>query len=428
MIATVSPGGIRGLVNAIPSKSQLHRRLIFAALADKPTTLRCGHTEAEDIIATIGCLTALGAQIEKTGSGFNIVPANRANLPDESSMPCHESGSTLRFMLPIVCALGVCAQFHMAGRLPQRPLNPLDEELSRNGIRFWRESDEILCCKGQLDGGQYSIPGDITSQYVTGLLMALPLLDTKSTITVKKPIESADYISMTLEAGAAYGLNPRIEEDEEYVRYIINPEIGFTSPGVDIAEGDWSNAAFWLCAGAMPGGSIQMSGLKKDSSQGDRKICAILEQMGANVSWHDGILSVSCSERREIVIDARDTPDLIPVLSAVAAVGKGTTIIKNAARLRLKESDRLASTAQTLNALGAQITEQADGLTIRGVPNLKGGTVDAWGDHRIAMAVAIASCACDESVIITGAQSTNKSYPSFWEELAGLGKIVEILK
>jgi 3-phosphoshikimate 1-carboxyvinyltransferase len=209
-------------------------------------------------------------------------------------------------------------------------------------------------------------------------------------------------------------------------------------------EGDWSNAAFWLCAGAIPradgsGGSIVVSGLDRQSVQGDREICNILEQMGACVSWKDDLLCVSngvttkplCEddsplERQCLEIDARAIPDLVPVLCAVAAVSAGETIVKNAERLRLKESDRLTATAQTLNALGADILEEPSGLRIQGVRRLTGGVVDSWGDHRIAMMAAVASLACEGAVTITGAQAVRKSYPAFWEKFKTLGKEVMI--
>ena len=420
MTVTVMPGGIYGKIQAIPSKSHLHRLLILASLADKETFLSCGHTEAEDIKATIDCLAALGAVITRCDNGFKIAPINRDNLPAKCVLRCMESGSTLRFMLPIVCALGIHGEFHMAGRLPQRPLTPLDEELCRHGIRLWQSAPDILCCEGRLTAGEYILPGNVSSQYITGLLMALPLLDEDSNLTVTGFIESSDYITMTLDSMASFGISLSVLNN----KYTINGDMRFISSGNVGAEGDWSNAAFWLCAGAMPGGDVQISGLRINSSQGDREVCTILEQMGAEVKWSGDILRVSEAKRRGVEIDARAIPDLVPVLAAVAAVSEGVTIIKNAARLRLKESDRLAATTQILNSLGAKITEGAEGLRIEGVPKLKGGNVDSWGDHRIAMMAAIASTACKNPVTITGAQAVNKSYPTFWKELSTLGKNV----
>ncbi|MCL2427001.1 MAG: 3-phosphoshikimate 1-carboxyvinyltransferase [Oscillospiraceae bacterium] len=419
MRVTINPGCITGKVSMLPSKSHLHRLLIIAALADKETVIQATHTEAEDIVATIACLEALGAKVERlSDGGFQVKPLDCENLPHRAILPCKESGSTLRFMLPVVCALGVTSEFHMEGRLPDRPINPLDRELEQAGIVLTRPTREILCCEGKLKYGEFNLPGDISSQYITGLIMALPLLEGDSSLTVHEPIESEDYINMTLEVLEIFEQSPKIVQN----CYHIQGGNAFKSPTKAIAEGDWSNAAFWLSAGAMPGGSVCVNGLNPQSRQGDKMICDILEQMGANMRWEEEIIHITEGTRKGIEIDATAIPDLIPVLSAVAAVGKGTTVIKNAARLRLKESDRLTSTAETLNKLGANIIEKADGLEIRGVTKLKGGTVDAWGDHRIAMTAAIASAACEEPVTITGAEAVNKSYPQFWDELARLGK------
>jgi len=424
MIVNVMPGKISGNIKAIPSKSHLHRLLILASLADKETRLNCEHTGAEDITATIDCLTALGAIIKRLDEGFAVTPINRKNLPAKCVLPCLESGSTLRFMLPIVCALGIQGEFHMSGRLPKRPIAPLDEELSKHGIRLWRSEEKVLCCEGQLLPGDFVLPGDVSSQYISGLLMALTQLNEESSLTVTGNIESSDYITMTTDAMTTFDCSLPLSKG----KYIISGDAKLISPRNIDVEGDWSNAAFWLCAGSMPGGDVKLKGLKKNSSQGDRKICDILEQMGAEVKWKDDILHICEKERRGIEIDAREVPDLVPVLTAVAAISEGTTIIKNAARLRLKESDRLKATAQTLNLLGAKVTEEAEGLKIEGVKTLKGGTVDSFNDHRIAMMAAIASTACENPVVITDAQAVNKSYPTFWEELSALGINVGIAK
>jgi len=427
MQVTIQPGCIKGEVNIIPSKSHLHRLLIASALADEETILRTATTtEAEDISSTMKCLEALGASItySKAGDGasFQVKPIDFNSLPSHAVLPCKESGSTLRFMLPIVCALGVTGEFHMEGRLPDRPMNPLDQELERVGISFTKPKREIICCEGALNAGDFSLPGNVSSQYITGLLMALPLLKASSNLTVYEPVESKDYIDMTLDVLEDFGQLPQVTQN----CYHIMGGNSFKSPNKLVVEGDWSNAAFWLSAGAMPRGDLRVGGLNLKSRQGDREICKILKHMGANLSLEDNYIHVSEGSRGFATIDATAIPDLIPILSAVAAVGDGVTIIKNAARLRLKESDRLAATADILNTLGADVKEKEDGLEIRGVSKLKGGTVDSWGDHRIAMTAAIASIACEEPVTITGAQAVNKSYPQFWSELARLGKKLSV--
>ena len=437
MKVTLSPGHISGRIAAIPSKSHLHRLLICASFAERPTLLRLKHTNAEDIKATVDCLSALGAAIETRKDCFMVTPVNMKQLPKKAILPCGESGSTLRFMLPVVCALGVSGEFKMSGRLPERPLAPLDTELTRHGIRLWKPESNTLCCEGKLTAGNYTLPGNISSQYISGLLMALPLTRTSgksevqsfqneiSSITIEEPIESADYIAMTIKAMKSFGYAPIIDQNQ----YKIHSNVEFTSPREITVEGDWSNAAFWICAGAMPNvhgtfhSGIEVIGLNKQSVQGDREICAILERMGAQFG-DSHYLRVSGGKLRGVEIDARAIPDLVPVLSAVAAVSEGETVIKNAQRLRLKESDRLAATAQVLNSLGAKITEEPDGLRIRGVEKLTGGVVDSWGDHRIPMTAAVASLVCEGSVTITGAQAVQKSYPAFWDDLRALGKEV----
>lgn len=420
MKVTILPGSIAGSVGIIPSKSQLHRLLLCAALSDGETLLSCAPTEAEDVTATISCLTALGAQIHWETEGIHVKPMRRENIPSCCILPCKESGSTLRFLLPIVCALGVEGEFHLSGRLPERPLSPLDEQLCEHGCQLERPRPEILKCRGRLLPGDYHLPGNVSSQYITGLLFALSLLEGDSTLTIGTPIESEAYITMTVEALEKFGIRPCGASNV----YHIRGGQTFSSPNTVQVEGDWSNAAFWLCAGAMPGGCIQCHSLNPESLQGDKAVWAVLAQMGAEVTWQEDTILISEGSRRAVEVDASGIPDLIPALAVVAAVSDGVTRIQNASRLRLKESDRLSAIAQTLNALGAQVIEESDALQIHGVPTLKGGRVDAWGDHRIAMMAAVASAACREPVIVSTAQAVRKSYPTFWKELALLGKTV----
>lgn len=434
MKITLLPGKIVGEVASIPSKSHLHRLMIYAAFADKNTLITSRATEAEDIIATMECLNALGAMISRNESGFSVTPVDLSCVPlglDEPVLfPVCESGSTLRFLLPVVCALGIRAVFEMKGRLPERPLAPLDEQLKNHGINIWREGREFLHVEGRLEpGGDYFLPGDVSSQYITGLIMALSLLDNPSTLTVGTPIESVGYLDMTLDVAEVFGVKPESQnnrlDSSESVEYKIRGGGIFVSPGQVDTEGDWSNSAFWLCAGAMPKGKVTLTGLDKNSSQGDREVSHILSRMGANIEWSGNALVSEEKERLATEIDASAIPDLIPTLAAVAAVSKGTTIVVNAARLRIKESDRLMAIANTLSALGAEIRETADGLVIEGKDSLRGGTVDAHGDHRIAMMAAIASAACTEPVTIIGAQAVNKSYPKFWRDLELMGKRIQ---
>lgn len=388
MTETIQPKPLLGTIAAIASKSMAHRLYICAALADRPTEILCG-SDSKDIRATRTCLAAM-----KNGG----------------SLPCGESGSTLRFLLPVAAALGRETEFRMEGRLPQRPLAPLDEQLTAHGAQLSRPAPDILRCTGKLTPGSYTLPGNVSSQYISGLLFALPLLDRPSTLTVTGPIESAPYIDMTLDALRRFGVDIRVENQTYFI-----PSGGYRSPGRAEVEGDWSNSAFWLCAGAV-GAPVTVTGLKEDSLQGDRAVLDVLRRFGARV---DGT-TVSPAPLHGIEIDAGPIPDLIPVLSVVAAAASGTTRVVHAQRLRLKESDRIASVLQMLRGLGAEAEETADGLLIRGGNRLPGGTVDSCNDHRIAMAAAIGSILCDGPVTVTGAEAVEKSYPGFWSDFRRL--------
>lgn len=406
-----------GSIRAIPSKSQVHRLLICAALADFSTYIGCDETSA-DIDATAGCLVSLGASVMNDGAGFEVEPIP---LPVQSGIitqNCFESGSTLRFMLPLCCALGASAEFIMSGRLPERPMGPLLEQLTPHGCSIVKSAGS-LCCGGKLEGGVFTLPGDISSQFISGLLLALPRVYNDSVIKVEGRVESLSYIDMTMETLGLFG----IKTGREGNRYMISGGQRYRSPGTVAAEGDWSNAAFWLCAGAIGGadGGITCTGLNSGSRQGDKAIVQILKRFGARVECRDGSVTAAPGKLRGTRIDAGDIPDLIPVLSVVAAVAEGETEIYNAGRLRMKESNRLRTTAQTLRNLGADISETEDGLRIRGVSALRGGTVASFGDHRIAMTAAVASAVCKDPVTISGAEAVKKSYPAFFRDFMSLG-------
>jgi 3-phosphoshikimate 1-carboxyvinyltransferase len=421
MRVTIMPGAIRGEIPAIPSKSQLHRLLICAALGQGETLIRGALTRAEDILATRRCLEALGAEIWEEGQNLILRPLLRERLPHDPLLDCGESGSTLRFLLPVVAALGTGGTFLMAGRLPERPMEDMEGQLTAHGCVLTRPAGNCLSVQGRLLPGAYRLPGNVSSQYITGLLLALPLLEGSSQLTVTGQVESEDYIEMTLRAQAAFG----IHHDKRGESYGIAGGVQGVSPGTLQVEGDWSNGAFWLCAGAMPGGAVTCHGLLADSPQGDHRVLSCLASIGASLHWAEESITVEEVRRRETVIDAAAIPDLIPPLAAVAAVGEGVTRVINAGRLRMKESDRLRAVAETLNALGANVIEEPEGLLINGVSTLQGGTVDSWGDHRIAMMAAIASTACREPVTVENARAVFKSYPGFWEDLEALGKNIK---
>ena len=414
MNVSVLPGPKTGRVRPPCSKSQAHRVLICAALADRESVIYCDGV-SRDIEATAACLAALGAEIRPTqNGGLAVTPIDHVPA-GERVLPCGESGSTLRFLLPVVGALGARAVFRRGGRLPERPLAPLDRELAAHGMTITVDGPEVHC-GGKLIPGEYTLPGDVSSQYISGLLLALPRLDADSTLTVTGKIESAGYITMTENALALSGV--KIETMPGGYR-IPGGQTGHMPTPLRV-EGDWSGAAFFLCMGAQSPAGVTVEGVDLASAQGDRAVVEILRTMGAVIECAPGTVTVRRGALRGTVIDAAPIPDLIPTLAAVAASAEGETRIVNAARLRQKESDRLATTAAMLRALGADAKELPDGLVIRGREALSGGTVDACGDHRIAMAAAVAACAAAQAVIVHGGECVSKSYPAFWEHLSSL--------
>ena len=413
MKRTISPGARTGRVHIPASKSQAHRLLICAALGKEKTEVVCDGISA-DIAATAKCLRALGAKVERTETGFLVSPIQK--VPEGCcDLLCGESGSTLRFLLPVVGALGAQAAFHREGRLPQRPLAPLDGVLTAHGMTLSEDGD-LLLCSGQLQAGNYEIAGNVSSQYISGLLMALPRLTGESTLTVTGTLESAAYIAMTEDALKLSG----VKFSKSGASYAIPGGQRFRLPLRTAVEGDWSNAAFFLCMGALAKGGVRVEGLNLKSSQGDRGVLDVLRAFGAEVGEEGDTVTVRRGTLRGVTIDASPIPDLIPVLSVVASVAAGETRVENAYRLRLKESDRLQSTANLLRALGGRVEEKEDGLVITGVPALHGGAVETQNDHRLAMSAATAACAATGEVTVDNDACVAKSYPRFWEDYGSL--------
>lgn len=435
MDLTLIPHTLSGALPAIASKSMAHRLLICAAFCPEPTSIKC-ETTSRDIEATISCLEALGTRITRDHDWLHVVPRPLQTVDTqaepsstESLLDCGESGSTLRFLLPVVCALGQHVALTGHGRLAQRPLSPLYEELVIGGANLSQAGTFPLHVSGTLRGGRFELPGDVSSQYVSGLLLAAPLLDSPSEIRVSSPLESRPYINLTRAALKMFGVTVREtherEGDTSYTCFFVGPQTPYHSPGTVSVEGDWSNAAFWLAAGAL-NEQICVSNLDVASKQGDRAILAALAKFGARISRSacracaSGDLLTGCE------IDVADFPDLVPPLAAVAACAPGTTRLKNCGRLRLKESDRIETVCGALYALGASITNEGDDIVIVGMSSLMGGHVDAARDHRIAMMAAIAASRCRTAVTIQGAECVEKSYPGFFDDYQALGGRVHI--
>lgn len=399
-------------VVAPTSKSAAHRALIAAAFADSETQLPM-RVSCEDIDATARCLAALGVGIAKTDKGLNVTPVARDKIAKNAVLDCGESGSTLRFMLPVCAALGANVTFLRRGRLPKRPLSPLAEELIAHGLCL-RENGAELICEGRIAAGRYTIAANVSSQYITGLLFALSLFEEPSTLTLTGTVESAPYIDMTVEMLGRFGAAPSREKNSFFVSGCAKNPI--TSPKIIAPEGDFSGAAFPLALGAIGTHPVTVTGLSLPSLQGDSAILSLLARFGARVEIGESGVTVSPAPLTGIDVDAKQIPDLVPILAVVATAATGVTHITGAERLRLKESDRLASVTAFLRTLGGDITETPDGLTIVGGKPLHGGTVDACGDHRIAMSAAAAALLSRGVVTIPHAQCVQKSYPTFFEE------------
>ena len=421
---------LEGTLRAPSSKSEAHRALIVAALSHlyggNLHNIRVYCTDMnQDIEATVRCLCALGAQIERDGDYLLVTPIS--TLPESAHLYCGESGSTLRFLLPVCCALGstdgapngFTTFLHMEGRLPERPLSPLYEELIAHGAILSPVGSNPLVVKGKLTSGDYSLDGGVSSQFISGLLFALPLLGEDSTIHVTGKVESEPYIYMTQKIILSLIREITCQCPVFYGIKGHNHRSAPSDSNEFSVGGDWSGAAFFLTAGLLNRqGSVTVTGIDTESPQGDKAIVEVLRRMGGEIlKQDDGSLTVLPSRLHGVEINAAQIPDLVPILAVAASVAEGETTVTGASRLRLKESDRLKTVSDMIAALGGDITETADGLIVRGVPRLSGGVVDAAGDHRIAMSGAIASLVCDGAVTVTGAEAVAKSYPTFWEEL-----------
>lgn len=410
----INPKSACGTILAIPSKSAAHRALICAALADKKCMIICAETN-KDIEATAHCLNALGAHIERTTEGYIVEPLSQVSK--RAQLDCGESGSTLRFMLPVAAAIGAETEFIRRNHLKQRPLSPLYEVLCENGAEISPQKEEPLWLKGKIKGGSYQIDGSVSSQYISGLLMALPLLGEKCTLEITGKIESEPYIRLTLQMMEIFGVQPRYENRTFYFDGVTR----YQAPEEITVEGDWSNAAFFLAMGALGSADgVGVTGLNLHSAQGDSAIADILAEFGAEVTKDEnkGAVRVKKKNLHAIKIDAAQIPDLVPILAVVAAAAEGVTEIYHAERLRIKECDRLQAMYTNLSALGVDITETAEGLKICGGKKLVGAQVDGFNDHRIVMSMAAAALLCEGNVIIDGAEAVAKSYPKFWEDWA----------
>ena len=411
MIAEILPSTFSGSVIAPASKSASHRTLICAALSDKPCKIY-NLGDSDDIKATLSVLEAFGCEYEKTDDALILSPCKR-NI-ENVTVCCNESGSTARFLLPIAAALGAHnVTLTGKGRLPERPFKTLTDALKQSSVDCSAENLPITLT-GKLKSGTYSLPGNISSQYISGLLLALSITEGKSFINITSPLESKGYVDMTISELEAFGAD--IEKTEN--GYIINGKPSLTATDRAV-EGDWSQAAFFLCAGAIKG-SITVKGLDLNSLQGDKAILDVLKSFGAKIEIVNDGITVYESALKGINVDCAQIPDLVPIIDVTAAMAEGKTTIYNAERLRLKESDRLYETVLRLNKFGIEATVTEDGMEIIG-QKPHSAYVTSANDHRIVMAFSVLASFCQEKSQIEGANAINKSYPLFFRDFKKAG-------
>lgn len=414
---TLSPSKLKGEVVIPTSKSVCHRAVICAGLSEGITNID-NVVFSQDVEATCGAMTNLGVDIELDKEASKIKVKGAAKLePRNVSIDCFESGSTLRFLIPVAATTGKKVTFDGRGKLVERPLEDYYKIFDEQQIHYENVDGKLpLTIDGKLKAGEYRIKGDVSSQFITGLLFALPLLEGDSKIIVTTELESKPYVDLTIDALKTFFVEV---ENVNYKEFIIKGNQKYRASDYRV-EGDFSQVAFWLVAGSI-GADVVCDGMNINSLQGDKAVLEIIKSMGGEISVEGNKIKALPSKTKGTVIDAAECPDLVPVLTVLAALSEGTTEIINAARLRFKESDRLTAITTELNKIGADIEEKEDGLIIRGKEFLKGGNVDSWNDHRIAMALAVASIRCKEPVIIKDSSCIKKSYPNFWEHFRQLG-------
>ena len=416
---SVKKGSINGTVSMPPSKSAAHRAIICAALCDGKSIISPVDM-SDDIRATIGCMRSLGAEIELEG---DILTVNGKNIFCNKNvrLDCNESGSTLRFLVPVCSAGGVSAEFIGHGKLPERPIGIYLECLPKNGVNCETKGGLPLKISGKLESGIYSIPGNVSSQFITGLLLALPLLESDSEIILTTELQSSGYVDMTIDIMDKFGVEVKRTETGWKVKGSQKYKAReFT------VEGDWSQAVFFMTMAAI-GGKISIDNLDMRSYQGDKECVEIYKRFGADIIESSGKVTIENNTLHGIEIDVSNIPDMVPAISVVGAFAEGTTVIKGAERLRIKESDRLSAMVEGLSRMGANIEERKDGLIIHGVNCLKGAEVDGYNDHRIVMALSAAAVGTEGEVIISDMESINKSYPKFFEDYRKVGGKADVI-
>lgn len=400
----ISPGMLCGTVVVPPSKSAAHRALICASLSQGDSVVS-NIDMSDDIKATLNALETIGAKSQIINGSVRISSADKINLFSGENIFCNESGSTLRFLIPILLGIGGSFSLSGRGRLMQRPLVDYFRIFDEKGIKYEKYSDRLII-EGKLKSGAYRLAGNVSSQYITGLLFALPLLSGNSEIIITTNTESVGYIDMTLDIMKRFGVT--VQKDNDYRHFYIPGNQKYKPCDITI-EGDYSQAAFYLVANEL-GSKVDIKGLNVDSLQGDKEILKIIKKLRENEPVH--------------VINVSQVPDLVPILSVLAAKSNGITRIVGASRLRIKESDRLHAVYSELTKLGVIVNEEPDALEIMGNAEFCGAITDSHNDHRIAMSLAIAATVAEDKVTICGAESVKKSYGDFWDRFEKLGGVI----
>jgi len=415
----ITPGKLKGEVKIPPSKSMAHRAVICASLSNGRSKIT-NIEYSDDIIATINAMRALGAEIEIFDDHLEI-DGSRVFSKNVGEIDCNESGSTLRFMVPLAIAKEAEMRFIGKGNLGKRPLTTYYEIFDRQGIEYsYKEGELDLKVKGSIKGEEFKVRGDISSQFISGLLFTLPLIKEDSKIIITTNLESKGYIDLTLSMLNYYGISV---VNNDYKEFIIKGNQKYTPKDYKV-EGDFSQSAFFLVADAL-GSDVLVKDLNMDSLQGDKEVIEIVERMGCKILSKEEGIKVKAKGLTPTIIDAAQCPDIIPVLTVLASLTTGITKVINAERLRIKECDRLKAITRELNKLGASVTELENSLLIEGVESLTGGIVSSWDDHRIAMSLAIAATCAKDEVIIENPSCVKKSYPSFWRDYKLLGGKVD---
>lgn len=415
----IHPQKLGGNVKVPSSKSGCHRAIISAALAEGKSTIKNIYF-SQDILATINAVENLGAVVHKYDE-YVIIEGSRNLYAKDKNIDCKESGSTLRFIIPLAATIGEEIILTGRGKLIERPLDVYYNIFKEQNIYYKNSFGKLpLTINGKLKPSLYKVRGDISSQFITGLLITLPLLKDNSEIDITTKLESRPYIDITLDVLNHFGVKI---ENCNYDKFVVCGNQRYKNCDYTV-EGDFSQSAFLLVMGTL-GKTVVCSNLNSNSHQGDKVIVDILKNMGCHIEISGNSITASQSETSGIIVDAAQCPDLVPAVAALASVSKGTTEIINAGRLRIKESDRLKAISSQLNRIGANVLEKSDGLVIKGKDNLKGGMVSSFNDHRIAMSLAAISSKCTDTLTIHGADCVKKSYPGFWDDFEKLGGDIE---